>query len=360
VKKSSATLPAKDREKARLRICLIAVLASIAIAELVIGRWGWERIHARLPLSDMGNLIELETRVIVPNIDPEIVIFGNSRARDAFVPTLLEKRLGLRRGKVLSAAIGGYTIFDSLILYERHRPKLSKARHAIIQVDAFQLSVGIGPHDRYRLLAGWDERMAYSGVKRALLISDLFFRMNPSLPHVSMFVEELLQNGRLPAGTGVDRSGRLAVVDIGNDPIPERTTDESFRYWLREQYRNYEYSKGLEDQFVRLIRMAQQDGLKVWILQMPVAERYQAMLRAEPGDPDRQFRRNMERMAREQNAAWQSWISPSEAGLETADYRDWGHVNTRGSIKWTEFFSQWFQSQGYGRDVAHAAGAAGS
>jgi hypothetical protein len=321
----------------------IFTLGCIALIEIVLGRT--DLVSRVFPRSDLGILFNLEDQVIPRSIGPRTLIFGTSRARGAFLPTEMERTMGLSRGQVLNLAMGGGQIFDPLITYERSRSRLTPIRSVIIQLDPFEFSTGGTPGVRYRFFGSWQDLMAYHGRKRAGVIEDYFFRTNSVLPTVSEYIKLLLKRGRPPDPVGLDPFGRLAVVKIADDHDPRDFTDQQFRFWIDTFYSDFQYSPVMEDQLARLIRMAKQDGAHVYLVHMPVTERFRKLLAELPGNPDQQVKTQITRLAQKYHAEIAWWESPAETGLTQRDFRDWGHLNTAGARKFSEFFARWMRSE---------------
>ncbi|MBI3684536.1 MAG: hypothetical protein HY235_29540 [Acidobacteria bacterium] len=308
------------------------------LAEIVIGRTRF--VWGLVPDSDLGIVGQIEETIIRGSPDPQVLVFGSSRGRGAFLPTRIEERMGLRRGQVVSLAIGGAHVFDALLIYQRNRSALSKAKMAILDIDPFQFNVGTEPPVRFRQFASWGDRFAYSGAKRWRLLADYVFHMDNALPTFTWYLSQRFR-GQVFKRVGIDRYGRLAVVNIADDHDPRLFEERGFRRWVNILYGNYEYSPVLEQELVRLIRMLREDGAAVYLVRIPTAGGFLPMLEQSGHTPFTQFKQNMQRVAHELGVVCQIWESGGDVGLRERDYRDWGHLNTPGAEKWTEFFMRW-------------------
>lgn len=329
----------------KLRRVALLCLLCIAVAEVAVGRTNF--VFPLLPEGQMGTLLGIERIVIRPNPNPKVVIFGTSRARDAFLPAVMERQMGLRRGEVLNIAMGGNDIFDSLVLYERNREILGRAQTIIIHLDSYQFTAK-KPGVRFRRLAGWSDRMAFTGAQRRRLICDLFFQVDTVRADLVHYVKEWLRSGGPPPPVGIDRYGRYAVVRADNHN-PSRFRPQVLQFWLDEFYKDYKYSPVFEEHLVKLIRMARDDGADVYFVQVPMPGDYLARLKQYPGDPYGHLRANIPPAVQRYARALQFWESPSEAGLTDQDYRDWAHLTSEGAEKWTEFFVRWLNETSQGR-----------
>ena len=332
------------RDANLLRVCALAALLFLAVVEVIAGR---SELAGRLvPGSGLGILLQTEEKIIRPNEHPALIILGTSRGRGAFLPTVVESTLGLRRGDVLNLAMGGTNIYDALLTYSRSRNELRGAAVVIVQVDPFQFNVGRPPSELLRRYADWRQRRAYDETRhRWPLRRDYFFSAAVALGPLGFYAGHLLTEGRAPPQDSVDRFGRLAVVRIANDHDPAEFRQQRLRYWLDWQYRDYSHSPTLEQVLVRLADMAHEDGAKVYLVVLPTVARYRQMLLDYPGHPDGVFRARLSEALGRHVDGIGYWGLPGEAGLEPTHFRDWGHLNTAGAVAWSDFFSRWLEHE---------------
>ena len=83
------------------------------------------------------------------------------------------------------------------------------------------------------------------------------------------------------------------------------------------------------------------DGAKVYVVQIPMAGSYLDLLKEFRGNPYGEFRERIPCAVGHLPSRVMFWEEPAVAGLTDQDYRDWGHLNTRGAHKWSEFFVDW-------------------
>lgn len=326
-----------------VRKMMLFVLCCVVLLEIVLGRteFAWRLV----PRSALGMLLETEEEIIRPNPNPQVLVMGTSRANGAFLPTVMERELGLRRGEVLNLAIGEQIPFDMLSMYERNRATLSRASLVFLQVDPFQFAVRQKGLGRLRKLASWSERMAFSGRTRMGLVSDYFLQANAALPLVSLYAGSWLLNGRAPQRAGTDRYGRLALEAIADDHNERIFNARTYRTWISWFYPDFEYSRLFEQHFLRLVKLIKEDGGEVVIIIMPTVSDYPTFVREAIGDGYDRFRSRMLQLAAETNAHCLLWDDHRDAGLMFRDFRDWGHLNTPGAEKWSSFISRWILQQ---------------
>jgi hypothetical protein len=323
------------------------LLASIALVEIVLGKTSL--IWKLVPGNDIGGLFKLE-EVVIANSRPRVLIFGSSRGREAFLPAQMEAQMGLERGQVLGLSLGGVSILDALLTYQRNRDTLSQAGIVVLQVDPFQLAAsGYPPPARYREFASFDDRLAYRGRARARLFADYVFGMDLALPVVSAYFKDWLKRGRPPRYRYfIDDNGMMARV--GAAALPENLhearcfTGQAINHWLNWAYPDYQPSPIMEDQLTQLIRMAKSDGAEIYAVYLPTTAAYFNVLRKVPGDPYHHLQTLLDRMAAEMGIRVGWWSLPEDAGLTEHDFADWGHFNRAGARKWTAHFARWIQT----------------
>lgn len=323
----------------RIPRCVLFAVICIGLAEALLGRTDF--IWKQVPESGLGELLALETSIIRRYPKPEVLIFGSSRARSAFLPTLMEEQMGLQRGQVLNLGMGGARPFDHLKIYERNREILAKASTVIIEVDAEQFGTLL-PNDRFRYLMGWSDWLAYKDARLSLTRSFLF-RLPDAFPYLRIYVKHWLTEGRTPGAIGIDKYGRLALVRIADDYDENISREETVRYVMDLLYKDYEYSDISERYLVKLVRLAKEDGAKVYLVHMPLPENYITMLKRHHRNPYGQFTKNVSRAVVGLADVVQFWEIPAEVGLSVQDFCDIEHLNTSAAVKWSKFFVHWLR-----------------
>lgn len=323
------------------RVGLFALLC-LALAELAFGRTDWAL--RLVPQAEASLLVTLHEELVEPNPDPALVVFGTSRARGAFLPTLLERELGLERGRVLNLAVGGKDVLDALVLYREGRDHLSRARDVVLQLDGFQMSAATPPTDRYGLYASARDRAAYSGLERLELLRDVVFRLEKMRPSLGFYVTSWLQEGHAPGPVPIDRYGRLALVTIADDHDPKYFTPEDFDYWLGRFWGGFRWSDVFARQLLDLRRLVHEDGGRFWIVELPMVDGFYQRLRQRKGDPYAEYHRRLSALLGE-GARLQFWAHPAEVGLVERNFRDWGHLNTPGAERFSRFFARWLAAE---------------
>lgn len=329
-----------------VRKIMLLVLGCVLLLEIALGRseFAWRLV----PRSAVGVLLETEEKVIAPNPNPKVLVMGTSRANGAFLPTVMEQHLGLRRGEVLNLAMGEQIPFDMLSMYERNRARLSRASLVFLQVDDFQFAVREKAFGRFRKMASWSERMSFSGRTRMQLMSDYVLQANTALPLLWFYAQSWVVNGSAPQSPGMDQYGRLALEAIADDHNERLFTERGFRTWISWFYPDYKHSPIFEKHFLKLVELIKEDGGEVVIVIMPTVSDFPTYVREAIGDDYDRFRARMLQVSSEMNVGCLLWDDHREAGLTFRDFRDWGHLNTPGAEKWSRFISDWVLAERQG------------
>jgi hypothetical protein len=328
----------------RIPRCVLSAVICIGLFEILLGRtdFAWKMV----PGSHIDSFLALEETIIQKHPMPTILIFGSSRARGAFLPTLMEEQMGLQRGEVLNLGLGSGRPIHALKIYQQNRDILAQADIVIIEVESWQFALTIPPNelDLYRYVAGWSDVLAYKGENRYSLVRSLLFRLPDAVPYLRIYVKHWLTEKHAPESVGIDKYGRLALVRIANDHDEERFQDEHIANLLDWTYRNYEYSEVAQEYLIKLVRLAKEDGASVYVLRMPSAGNFVTRLKQHDRNPYGQFRENVQLAIADLADGVQFWEFPTEIGLNDQDFRDPGHFNTGGAIQWTKFFVRWLRS----------------
>lgn len=333
-----------DTLRVRWRIprCVIFACICLVLAEVLIARTNF--IWGLFSHSGLGTVFALERSFIQKDSKPSVLIFGSSSARAAFLPTQMEEQMGLQRGEVLNLAISRGQPFGFLNIYERNRRILAQADSVIIEVQSWQFSRGVHPSPLYRFFGGWSDRMAYRGANRLSLMRHLLFRLPDVIPYFQGYVRRWIREGQRPRPISKDKYGRLAMDSIDDYHDENNFKPQAIMYWINRFYSNYEYSNVFEGHLKKLVKLVKEDGGKVYVVRIPAAEKYMAMLTQYDGDPLGKFRKKIIRAVGERvNGGHFREFTSEEANLSDWDFRDWGHMNNRGAIKWTKYFVRWLK-----------------
>jgi len=288
----------------------------------------------------------LERQVIAPHSGARVLIFGTSRGRGAFLPNRLAEGLGLPADRVLNLSIGGASIHDFLLTYERHPALLDSAETIILQADAFQFNVATNPNSRFHFYASLEDRRAYSGGLEWRLLHEWLLRVEAVSSTMALLIK-----GQ-PDPPRFDHYGRFGQVNPPNPHDEWEFRPARLEYWLTWLYGDYRYSEELERRTLAAIDRLRAHGVRVYLIRLPVVEPFERMLEAHPGDPDGAFRRRVQSVYAPHLDGIGWWEVPSAIGLEYLDYQDYGHVNDPGAEKLTAYVANWLRARAPSTHVA--------
>lgn len=315
---SSSTLQVRGLPLQAAGIALLLLLA----VELGVGRqdWIWQAVRG----SDIGLLNLMDRDVIPVAPPPKVLLMGSSRIRDAVPPRYLERYLGLSEGAVLNLGVTGGTPFEALVLYRRHREKLSQAEVLVISAEDWYSNGGIRPGDADRRFATLSGRLSDYGLEESLgLLVGWVWRTYDARYAIERWMRCQFRDCEGSAYVGPDRrviyrrEGRLegpAEVDVTPD--------------LRRFYQNYAWSNGRLRQLARLIAAARQDGVRVMVVQFPFRDEYLSAVRKQHGQAYDDYLRALRGL---DGAEVLVFESAGELGIAQRYFRDYGHLTPLGA-----------------------------
>ncbi len=320
--------------------CLIFAACVICLTEVLFART--DIFWSRVPRSDVTTFLDLEEYIIPKNVKPAVLIFGSSRARGAFLPTVMEQQMGLSRGQVLNFAMGGGGLFEALKIYQRNRDILGKADIMIIEICPGIFNSILPPtSELFRYLMSFSDWLEYKGEARLSLLRSCVFKLPDVFPYIREYIKYWLLNKHAPRPIGIDKYGRLALVRIANDYDESVEREEALRDIIYRWEFPYKYSEIYEGYLKKLVSLANEDGVRVYILQMPYPEKFIQIYKGHPESQYRLYTKNVSNAVKDMVESVQFWEAASEVGLSNKDFRDVEHLNTEASIKWTNFFVRW-------------------
>ena len=135
---SSSTL----QVRCRLSAALVVAASAFLLLEFGVCRRDW--LFRLFSESAVGEVFQKEQRLRALPCGPRIVIFGDSRSRDAFDELAIEGGLGLPSGTVANLSLSGGTPFDARLLLRRNRELIGRARLVIYGISELDHS-GVTP-----------------------------------------------------------------------------------------------------------------------------------------------------------------------------------------------------------------------
>jgi hypothetical protein len=313
---------------------ILAALILIAI-DATVARTDW--IWARVPTSQGGMLDAVERTIVDPAPDPKVLIMGSSRIHDAVLPRTLERSLDLDEGTVLNLGISAGTPFDALTLYRRNRQKLRHARAMVVGVDDWQFNGGFPPSECDRRFMTLAERIGVFRSDATLsLIAGWAWKTYDAEAPIRRLLEDFVH--RTPHAIRIDDEGRIVMTpgarEVGPLEVDVRPDVDRF-------YARWTLSPGRIAELETLIRLAQEDGLAVFLTQVPLRAAYVDVVEQRFGAADAEYRRGIASIA---GVEIHLFARASELGIPENHYVDYGHLTRPGAERMTAAIARWLDS----------------
>lgn len=299
-------------------------------------------VASYVPASETGIVEVLDKAVITPAPDPEIVLLGNSRLRDAVVPRQLEERLGLESGTVLNLGITAGQPWDYAWLYERHRAKLSRARLLVVALDDFRFSTRTPPGERFRRFAPLEDRIGTYDGKTASLVVGWFWKTFDLRDAIVRTAKAMLTGKRPDVPVAGD--GRIVWREEERHRGPLAIDDKAE---VRSRYRRFERSAVRVEPIRRLLHLATEDGLAVRLIVLPSRDSIIDEIDRVVPDAPIYLAEVMHRLA-EDFPGTQSirWRRASGLGIADDRFYDYGHLTPPGAVVLTDRLATWLLGEG--------------
>jgi hypothetical protein len=309
-----------------LLTCLLILIG----VEVVVARSDW--IVDRFSVSSLGIMSALEDEVI-RKASPEIICFGNSRLRDGLSPRILEQQLGMPKGSVLNLALTAGKPYDSLVMYRRNREIFRHAKIMIIDFEyhyfgrAPEFTSRVGRHatfeDRVRLFEGREQLMPalIGGIWHTFGIRD--------------YLRALMMES--------SEADTLVIADDGRIVWRDAETDEqiNIKSNIKQHASKYETDQldsGHAQELQRLIAMAQQDGIVILLLHVPVRGEFARYLKETYPKKYEQLHRKFTKYDFDVDLI----LDPErgdDVGILDQSYFDYGHMTDDGSKQLSEWIA---------------------
>lgn len=301
---------------------LAVAVALLAVVEIGGARQTW--LWAYVPDSQTGIIDALESQVIAPAPPPLVVLMGSSRMRDAVAPRVLEVELGLPAGAVLNLGVTAGTPFDALTLYRRNREKLGRARAVVVGIEDWHFNAGLDPNERDRRYMSWSERWhGFRGEATLSLAAGWIWRTYDAQGPLRRLARALVR-GR-DAALPIAPDGRVRWRKIERDEGPE-TTDVAAQ--IERTYRRFTPGRLRVDALERLISLAREDGVRVFVVQLPWRDAYVDYAEAHHAAAFAAARRMAEGI---EGADVVLYDRASALGIPARHFYDYGHLTPPGA-----------------------------
>lgn len=304
-------------------------LGLLLLVEVFVGRSDW--IWTYQPRSNAGIVDVLENEVIAKAPNPEVIALGASRLRDGLSPGDLESLLGLNEGTVLNLALTGGRAFDSLLLYERNREKLSQARVAIVSVEVDDVIDGRAPSARVRRFADLDDRLAWSGHELSLLAGSLW-RTYDARDQIRGLPSSIIRNDNEAPPIADD--GRV----VWQDEVAVGPVDLDLAPW-EDRYVGADPGEGQMRYLDQLIELLQEDGLDIWVIHVPLRDSAADLFEENNAELMAHFQRVVASLD-EVAGIDVPWRAGNVENLGPTGFYDYGHPSTEGAEILTKRYAQ--------------------
>jgi hypothetical protein len=304
----------------------IFAIALLVAVEVFVARG--EMVWSFAQNSQPGIVDAMEHLVIDKAENPQIVVLGDSRDRDAIVPGVLARELGIPSSDVLNLSLTSGLPFDSLTLYRRNREHLSQAKLIILGVDDFSLRP-LTDTERVRRFATLRERWEhFEGETRASLIVGFIWRTFDANKAIGRLMKQVLLRPDRRVAIGED--GRVVWRDENAGFVDDA-----------EQMAIAWYGKG-EKAFnswaVReLLDLAKEDGVPVLLYRAPLSEKFREHRDRLQPHANQRFKDHLAQYADHPAVVGQLVNDdPAAFGLSPDDFFDYGHPRASGAEKTTK------------------------
>lgn len=324
--------------------------------------------------SRLGFGIYMENEILPKFPNPQIAIFGTSRAADAFMPRMIDETLGLPKNSTVNVGLFGSRTSDWEALYRRNRDRLKHCKLVILNVDEWSFSSGVGSDEHFALTAPLSDRLSFVRPTEAVPVRDGLRWNDLNLPaeqpnppgekpadkekRIAAKMEYMtakrnrlladwafnlrLKLGYAPAafakaaGLGSKRNPpfdsnnmiRSNTVESGGEILRAENYDDRINNFYKFFDTHPIYERHVED----LARMVHEDGGTFVLMHLPNRRTYQQEVeKLHPLEYEQHIRKSRE-LADHIGAKFYSFRYPEEMGLTDRDYEDYCHLAWNGTM----------------------------
>ena len=308
---------------------------------------------------------------VIPNFhNPQIVILGTSRAADAFMPTLMEDKLGLPPYSVLNMGVFGSRTSVWLEMYEQNRDRFrGHVKLVILNVDEWTFSSGEGSDEQFCLTAPFRDRIDFVQPvespnppnenpeekilrerekhenlvrKRSRLFMDCVFQFRFKLAWAPNAILRIF-------GLGYDRAPdfdanhmiRSTSADVGKETVDPTNYDSRIHTFYKFFDTHPIYIRHVEE----LAAKVREDGGRFVLMHLPNKHDYQDEVEKLYPQGYAQHIRNTDALAGRLGVLFWMKRYPEEIGLKTTDYVDYCHMAYSGAIVATNWLVKKIQDE---------------
>jgi len=291
------------------------------------------------PLLRLDRTDDIAVRLhVLERHQPTMVFLGSSLFHAGIKPTELAQALGLQPEQVLNLAGPSMSVWHADAIVQNANASWDQVT-VVLELDPWYLNGNQWhpllheprrPDETFERWAPWRHRVAVDDLSSALAAT--------ALP-VLRLRRPLVAWARLAAGTGPDWPDTVPLpgYHLDEDELERRKADERFapREISTWHMRDYQHSPGRLERLEGLIADLRSRGAQPILVMMPLHPTYYDYVHA---DPQRDAEYATSAAAIEQLAETVPLIrydDPASAGLTSADYVDYGHLNAQGGARFS-------------------------
>ncbi len=279
--------------------------------------------------SEEKDFVTTKMTGAVKNTDPKIVVIGDSRAKSGVLPKLLDSD-----GGVYNIAIGGCNSIEMYYALEDYLKKHKKPEKAIVifapyhfcDIDNWGQTQTFNYLSTDRLLSVYVEALKSreTGLLGEHFFTDVFsYKLRLPNKYLS-YIYTARVNGRL--GENRDKYDSVRA-DLGYTEFGSEKGNDKANYETHHEV--FDLSPLVNLYYQRLLTLADENGIEVYVLQAPVNETSDGLITDE-------FRQGFAELMHEVKNAHPSFVVEDEIPVyENRYFGDNNHLNRGGAEKFT-------------------------
>ena len=264
--------------------------------------------------------------------NPEIIVLGNSLTRNSISSFETTRLAAADNHFLLNLSQSAAEMSDQLWLYQRYRDKIRRADTLIIGIDfrSFDKATSdeTGTSSRFRRYASIIQRLAVKDRSEKIsLLAGSIWKTWDGRQQIRGYISDILRlRFDWTSKPRMDELGRFAV----GQPITTTDVDDI----VAQATTNYTFAKGVQfEAFTQLVGLAEEDSLKIILLETPATDVYLDQLYLNIGD---EIHRLYDAIELETGIGIIQIALPEDDCPRVEDcFFDYGHMNANGSKIYT-------------------------
>jgi hypothetical protein len=312
-------------------VCLLVLLGVEAVSRTVIAE------RAAGPTANQ--IAALDVALGQRKEPPSVLFLGGSHTQAGVAATRIEELLGWPRGAVLNASLSNAGPRDVLALYRRHRDLFRKAKTAYVAVDVTYfnrnaLNRTSTPSPAWRRRATLADRLSFPGSfeTRVDVVAGWFWNL---WDQRTTWRQELIGLALRLRGTPRGARGTRLFDALGRPamgrpraPLTDDALTREIDDAVDRRMYNYDFDVESFESLDELVRLLDEDGVRVVLIEMPVPAHFRALLAEHYANAAARWTDEMRRRYPDLELV----RFPAD-GYETADFRDADHLSEHGALR---------------------------